>query len=53
MEFTYTTENNEVTITEYTGNDKNVVIPEMIENNFVVYIGDNAFKKKELTSILK
>ena len=51
-DFTYTIENGECTITRYTGDDADVVIPEMIEGGKVTGIGDKAFYKCEsLTSI--
>ena len=41
--FQYITENNQVTITAYTGTDKDVVIPSHINDNPVTAIGDSAF----------
>jgi hypothetical protein len=43
---------NEITITGYKGNVKNVIIPERINGLVVVAIGDNAFFNKGLTSVL-
>jgi hypothetical protein len=44
--FTYSIENEEVTITEYTGTGGAVVIPATIDGNSVTQIGNAAFKEK-------
>ena len=45
QDFEYTVnDNNEITITKYTGNDTDVTIPDIIEENEVCYIGDSAFR---------
>ncbi len=50
--FKYTKENDEITITGYTGTDADVVIPRMIENKPVTQIGEDAFYEREsLTSV--
>lgn len=42
--FTYTTANNQVTITDYTGTDAVLIIPASIGGKPVTAIGENAFK---------
>ena len=42
-DYRYTVENDEVTITQYTGNDEEVVIPESIRGMPVIAIGSSAF----------
>lgn len=42
-DWTYTTDGSNVTITGYTGADKDLVIPDVISNMFVVAIGAGAF----------
>lgn len=41
--FSYTTTNNGSILTLYTGNETNIVIPEVIGGNRVIAIGDNVF----------
>ncbi|MCL2211614.1 MAG: leucine-rich repeat domain-containing protein [Treponema sp.] len=42
---------NGIKITEYTGSDRNVIIPSQIQGLYVTHIGDEAFDRKELTSV--
>lgn len=49
--YTYTTANNEVTITGYTGTDKDIVIPDTLGGNPVTAIGERAFENKGLTGV--
>jgi hypothetical protein len=51
-DFRYYTENGGITITGYTGSTRNVKIPEIIDGLPVVAIGDHAFQKKGLTSVV-
>ncbi|MDR1858529.1 MAG: leucine-rich repeat domain-containing protein [Treponema sp.] len=49
--FQYTENNGKITITEYHGSGKVVIIPETINGMPVVAMGDNAFRNNGLTSI--
>lgn len=51
-EYKYTTSNGEVTITEYTGNSLDVAIPSFINGNPVTCIGEEAFKGKQIRSVV-
>ena len=51
MDFEYTIENNQVTITKYTGSSKDVTIPNEIEGLPVTTIAIYAFYSNKLTSI--
>ena len=50
-EFTYTTKNNQLTITGYTGKSTTIIIPSVINGYTVSSIGDNAFKGTKITSV--
>lgn len=50
--FLYITENNEATITGYTGDDTHIVIPSAIDGYTVTKIAENAFSSKELKSVI-
>jgi hypothetical protein len=50
--FLYITENNEATITGYTGNDTHIVIPSAIDGYTVTKIAENAFSSKDLKSVI-
>ena len=50
-DFEYEVNNNQITITGYRGNAKNVRIPERINEMPVIAIGDGAFYENQLTSI--
>ncbi|AOM81739.1 leucine-rich repeat protein [Salisediminibacterium beveridgei] len=39
------------TITDYTGSDTDIVIPEELEGHTVTIIGENAFREKDLTDV--
>ncbi|MCL2764938.1 MAG: leucine-rich repeat protein [Treponema sp.] len=43
---------NSVEIAEYTGHRKDVIIPSLIQNFSVTHIGDEAFREKQLTSVI-
>lgn len=47
----YIVNSNELMVTEYTGNEKNVVIPDSYNNYKVTSIGPNAFSDKEIESV--
>lgn len=51
-EYKYTTSNGEVTITEYTGSSLDVAIPSFINGNPVTCIGEEAFKGKQIRSVV-
>lgn len=51
-EYKYTTSNGKVTITEYTGSSLDVVIPSYINGNPVTCIGEDAFKGKQIRSVV-
>jgi hypothetical protein len=51
-DFRYDTNDGKITITNYTGNVKDVVVPSIIYNLPVVSIGREAFRGKELTSVV-
>ncbi len=51
LPFEYTIENNQVTITKYTGEYETVVIPSSIENTPVTKIGEIAFEDTEVISV--
>ena len=51
MNFKYTIEHNQVTITKYTGTSKDITIPNEIEDLPVTTIGQRVFSGNELTSI--
>ena len=51
-EYKYTTINGEVTITEYTGSGLDVAIPSHINGNPVTCIGEEAFKGKQIRSVV-
>lgn len=51
-EYKYTTSNGEVTITEYTGSGIDVAIPSHINGNPVTCIGEEAFKGKQIRSVV-
>lgn len=48
MAFTYTVDNNEITITGYTGSSAGIVIPNQIDGIPVKKIGNEAFKNKKI-----
>lgn len=50
-DYTYSVKDDEVTITKYTGDAKDIRIPETIEGMPVTKIGDRAFENKNLTSV--
>ena len=50
--FTYTVSNNGATITGYSGNEKNIVIPASVDGYTVVAIGDNAFIDTSIESVI-
>jgi len=50
--FTYQTENNGATITGYTGSAREIVIPQTINGLPVTAIGESAFTRKRLTSVI-
>ena len=52
MDYEYEIQNNEATITKYTGTSKDVVIPNTIKNVAVTTIGGFAFWYNKLTSIV-
>ncbi len=52
LDYKYTTANGEVTIIEYTGNELDVEIPSVINGSPVVYIGEEAFKGKQIRSLV-
>ena len=47
----YIVNSNELMVTEYTGNEKNIVIPDTYNNYKVTSIGPNAFSEKDIESI--
>lgn len=47
----YIVNSNELMVTEYTGNEKNIVIPDSYNNYKVTSIGPNAFSDKEIESV--
>lgn len=51
-EYKYTTSNGEVTITEYTGSSLDITIPSFINGNPVTCIGEEAFKGKQIRSVV-
>lgn len=51
-EYKYTTSNGEVTITEYTGSGLDIAIPSHINGNPVTCIGEEAFKGKQIRSVI-
>lgn len=50
-DFLYEAKDGEITITGYTGKDLEVVIPDVIDNRPVKYIGEYAFKEYDMTSV--
>jgi len=50
-DFLFVAENNGVTITGYTGNARDIVIPQTINGEPVVAVGNYAFIRKRLTSV--
>ena len=50
-DFLYEAKDGEITITGYTGKDLEVVIPDVIDNRPVKYIGNSAFEEYDMTSI--
>ncbi|MCL2190721.1 MAG: leucine-rich repeat protein [Treponema sp.] len=50
--FEYTEKNGNITITKYTGEAKDVVIPGSINNFPVIAIGERAFASSQLTSVV-
>ena len=51
MDFLYEAKNGEITITGYTGKELEIVIPDIIDNRPVKYIGETAFKGYDMTSV--
>ncbi len=51
-DFTYELIDGEVTITGYTGSDLDIVVPENIDNRPVTTIGEDAFMKYDMNSII-
>lgn len=51
-EYKYTASNGEVTITEYTGSGLDIAIPSHINGNPVTCIGEEAFKGKQIRSVI-
>lgn len=51
-EYTYETNGETVTITQYTGIEKNVSLPSVIDGNQVVEIGKEAFRNTEIESVI-
>lgn len=52
LDFTYTVENGEVTITEYIGESEHVLIPDTIEDMPVTALADSAFYEKRVTTVV-
>ena len=50
--FTYIKENSGVTITKYTGNDSEVIIPKSIDGQRVLCIGESAFAASTVKSVI-
>ena len=50
--FEYEIENNEITITKYLGESKEVIIPETIEGYLVTHIAYKALQSNQLTSVI-
>jgi len=50
-DFVYNINENQITIHEYTGSDKNVIIPDNINGIPVVYIGLYAFCQRQITNV--
>lgn len=50
--FTYVKENGGITITKYTGNDTEVKIPETIDGQRVICIGESAFASSNVRSVV-
>jgi hypothetical protein len=49
-DFQYTENNGKITITGYTGSEKDIIIPALINNLPVTVIGERALFNKQLTS---
>lgn len=50
--FTYSKENGGITITKYTGNDTEVIIPESLDGQKVICIGESAFASSNVKSVV-
>lgn len=50
-DFEYTVKDGYVTLTKYTGSDKNVILPSIVEKYTVKYIGEGCFENMDIESV--